>query len=210
MSKMSNSVGKTSKTTKVIKLEKSNKHKASLWKIFSITAKIGGTAIGGGYVMLPIIKREFVDKHSFISSDEFSAMLVMAQSLPGPIAVNISTIVGYKLRKLPGAISAVSGAIFIPTLIILMVSIFLENFQSISEPFLRGMRAPLFAVFVITVIKMWKNSIKSKEDLTIFFLAFVLLTFLKFNPVALVLLAIFYIMLRNAIINLKKKGKRKK
>ncbi|MFN3691904.1 MAG: chromate transporter [Fervidobacterium sp.] len=174
----------------------------SLWKIFTITAKIGGVTIGGGYAMIPVLKEELVDKNKFISPEEFSTILVIAQSLPGPVAVNTSTIVGYKLRKLPGAISAVGGTIFFPTLIILLIAIFLDAFQSLLSPFLRGMKLPLFAIFVFTVFKLWKSTINSKKDIVIFLITFALLTFLRFNPILLIALFILYEILKNTILNL--------
>jgi len=105
-----------------------NNQKVSLWKLFSITAKIGGVTIGGGYAMVPIIREEFVVKHKFLQPEEFDSLLVIAQSMPGPIAVNTSTLVGYKLRKIPGVIAAVAGAIFFPTIIILSIAIVIGNF----------------------------------------------------------------------------------
>lgn len=187
---------------KTIEKTTSKNKQISLWKLFSITAKIGGVTIGGGYAMIPVLKEEFVDKNKFISSEEFSTMIVIAQSLPGPIAVNTSTIVGYKLRKLPGALIAITGTIFFPTLIILLITIVLDTFQSLLSPFLKGMKLPLFAIFVFAVLKMWKNTIKGKKDIVIFLISFVLLTFLKFNPFTLLVIFILYEILKTIVRNL--------
>ncbi len=172
--------------------------KISLWKIFSINAKIGGVTIGGGYAMVPVIRDEYVNKHKFISDDDFSALLVIAQSMPGPIAVNTSTLVGYKLRKIPGLLAAVAGAIFFPTLIIITIAVVLGKFYNVLQPFLKGMKAPLFAVIFVSVLKMWKTSIKSKEDIIVFAVALALLTVLNFSPFYLILIGILYGVLRTS------------
>ncbi len=173
------------------------KREISIWEIFLTTAKIGAVTIGGGYAMVPIIKDEFVRKKELLSDDEFTALLVIAQSLPGPIAVNTSTLVGYKLKKVPGLIAGVSGAIFFPTIIIIVIASLLSKFYNYMEPFLNGMKAPLFAVLLVTVIKMWKTNINSIEDFIIFIVSFSLVSFLKLNPVYVILLGILYAILRN-------------
>lgn len=173
-----------------------NNEKVSLWKLFSITAKIGGVTIGGGYAMVPIIREEFAIKHKFLRPEEFDSLLVIAQSMPGPIAVNTSTLVGYKLRKIPGVIAAVAGAIFFPTIIILAVAIVLGRFYNFLKPFLNGMKIPLLAIIVVSVLKLWKSSVRSLEDLVVFIVAFSTVTVLKFNPVYVILLAILYGIIR--------------
>ena len=168
------------------------KQKVSLWRIFSITAKVGGVTIGGGYAMIPVIREEFVIKNNFLSKEEFDALLVIAQSMPGPIAVNTSALVGYKVRKVPGILAAVGGAIFFPTITILSIAILLDTFYKTLSPFLNGMKIPLLAVIFVSVIKMWKNSIRNYEDFIIFIAAFFVVTFMKFNPVYVILIGILY------------------
>jgi len=196
---------------KVEKLEKNMSEKntakkeASLWEIFSITAKIGGVTLGGGYAMIPIIREEFTKKHNFLTDEEFTALLVIAQSLPGPIAVNTSTLVGYRLKKLPGTICAVLGAIFFPTIIILAIAMVIGQYYTVFKPFLNGMKAPLFSVLLITVLKMWKTDVRTLEDIIIFAVAFSIVSFLKFNPVVVILLGLVYGVIRSTVL----KGERK-
>ncbi|QIV77898.1 chromate transporter [Fervidobacterium pennivorans subsp. shakshaketiis] len=173
-----------------------NNEKVSLWKLFSITAKIGGVTIGGGYAMVPIIREEFVVKHKFLQPEEFDSLLVIAQSMPGPIAVNTSTLVGYKLRKIPGVIAAVAGAIFFPTIIILSIAIVIGKFYNFLRPFLNGMKIPLLAIIVAGVLKLWKSSVRNLEDFVIFIVAFSSVTLLKLNPVYVILLGILYGIIR--------------
>jgi len=173
-----------------------NIQKVSLWKLFSITAKIGAVTIGGGYAMVPIICEEFAVKHKFLQPEEFDSLLVIAQSMPGPIAVNTSTLVGYKLRKIPGVIAAVAGAIFFPMIIILAIAIVLGKFYNFLKPFLNGMKIPLLAIIVVGVLRLWRSSVRNLEDFVIFLVAFSSVTFLKFNPVYVILLGILYGIIR--------------
>lgn len=181
--------------------EKGTAHKTpSLWEIFSITAKIGGVTLGGGYAMIPIIREEFTKKHDLLTDEEFTALLVIAQSLPGPIAVNTSTLVGYKLKKLPGTICAVLGSIFFPTIIILAIAMVIGQYYTVFKPFLNGMKAPLFSVLLITVLKMWKTDVRTLEDIIIFAVAFIIVSFLKFNPVVIILLGLVYGVIRSTVL----------
>ncbi|MEN3043183.1 MAG: chromate transporter [Fervidobacterium sp.] len=173
----------------------------SLWKVFSITAKVGGVTIGGGYAMVPVIREEFVTKNKLLSDEEFTSLLVIAQSLPGPIAVNTSALVGYKLRKIQGTISAVVGAIFFPTLIILAIAALVSKFYNILSPFLRGMKIPLFSVLLVSVLKMWKSNVKDTEDTIIFMISFTFVSFFKLNPVFVILLTILYSLIRGSFKN---------
>ncbi len=187
--------------------EKGTAHKTpSLWEIFSITAKIGGVTLGGGYAMIPIIREEFTKKHDLLTDEEFTALLVIAQSLPGPIAVNTSTLVGYKLKKLPGTICAVLGSIFFPTIIILAIAMVIGQYYTVFKPFLNGMKAPLFSVLLITVLKMWKTDVRTLEDIIIFAVAFIIVSFLKFNPVVIILLGLVYGVIRSTVLKSERKN----
>ena len=86
----------------------------SLLKLFLIFVKIGAILLGGGYVILPILMREFVETRKWIEHDELIDYFALAQSLPGIIAANISMFIGYKLRGKFGAILAMFGVIFVP------------------------------------------------------------------------------------------------
>ena len=76
---------------------------------FRIFFKIGLFTLGGGYAMIPVIENEIVDRHKWMNRKDFVDLLAVAQTCPGALAVNISVFVGYKLRKLPGAICTTLG-----------------------------------------------------------------------------------------------------
>lgn len=104
---------------------KNKKHRLS--QLFFIFLKIGGVTIGGGYAMIPVIEYELVTKRKLISRREVEGMLAVAQSSPGPIAVNTALITGYRLRGVPGAAVCVLGTIIAPVSIMLIIAAFLET-----------------------------------------------------------------------------------
>ena len=93
-----------------------------LWEIYKVFVKIGMILIGGGYVILPILKDEIIKSKNWITEDELVDYYAISQSLPGLIAANISIFVGYKLRGKLGAIMATLGMITSPFLCILAIS----------------------------------------------------------------------------------------
>ena len=100
------------------------------WEFFTIFFKIGMFTIGGGYAMIPLIENEIVNKRQWISKEDFIDLLAISQSAPGVLAVNISIFIGFKLKKLPGAIVTTLGSVLPSFLIILAIAIFFQNFNT--------------------------------------------------------------------------------
>ena len=105
-------------------------HRISLWNIFLIFAKIGAIALGGGYVILPIVQNELVEKRKLITKEDLLDYFAFSQSLPGIIAANISMFSGYKLRGKSGAVVAMLGVIFVPFITIVLLASMLATFIS--------------------------------------------------------------------------------
>lgn len=124
--------------------------------------KIGLFTFGGGWAMISIIEREIVDRHSWISRDEFLDLLAVAQSLPGILAVNISIAVGDKIRGAKGAIAAAIGTIMPSFLIILFIAIFLtpEIFKSnkVIASIFMGIRPAVVALIIAPVLASAKSA----------------------------------------------------
>ena len=97
---------------------------ASYGAIFWTFFKIGLFTFGGGYAMIPLIEREIIDRRGWIAKENFLELLTIAQSAPGPIALNTSVFVGYKTRGFKGATAAILGAITPSFFIILAVALF--------------------------------------------------------------------------------------
>lgn len=133
-----------------------------LWQLFITFAKIGAFTIGGGWAMISIIEREVVDRHRWLDRTEFLDLLAVAQSLPGILAVNISVVVGDKLRGLKGSLVAAGGTIMPCFLIILAIAMFLTPETITSNPTLtaifKGIRPVVVALIVAPVVTTAKAS----------------------------------------------------
>lgn len=103
-----------------------------LFELFLIFAKIGLFTFGGGYAMISLIENNCVEKKKWITHDEMMNVTVIAESTPGPIAINCATFVGFKQAGLMGAVIATFGMVFPSFVIIYAVSMFLDNFLEIT------------------------------------------------------------------------------
>ena len=103
-----------------------------LFELFLTFAKIGLFTFGGGYAMLPLIESTCVQKKKWITHDEMMSITVIAESTPGPIAINCSTFVGYKRAGVIGAVFATVGMVLPSFVIIFAISSFLDNFLEIT------------------------------------------------------------------------------
>ena len=99
-----------------------------LLDLFLVFFKIGLFTFGGGYAMLALIEDICVEKKKWITHEEMMDITVIAESTPGPIAINLATYVGYKLRKIPGALIATIGMIIPSFFIVFLISQFLDRF----------------------------------------------------------------------------------
>ena len=100
--------------------------------LFLTMLKIGLFTFGGGYAMIALLENEFVTKRQWIEKDEFLDMVAIAESTPGPIAINCSTYIGYKKEKLLGAIFATVGMVLPSFTVIYLISLFFNQFLSVS------------------------------------------------------------------------------
>ena len=133
-----------------------------LKNLFLTFAKIGAFTFGGGWAMISIIQREVVDKHHWLEEAEFLDLLAVAQSMPGILAVNISVVVGDKLRGLRGSIAAAAGTILPSFLIILAIAMFLTPETITSNPTLtaifKGIRPAVVALIIAPVVSSAKSA----------------------------------------------------
>ena len=109
-----------------------------LWEIFWSFFKIGLFTFGGGYAMIPLIQREVIDHRKWIPASEFLDLLTLAQSVPGPIAINTAVFVGYKRSGLRGACASLLGAVLPSFLIILAIALFFAGIRPVSYTHLRA------------------------------------------------------------------------
>ena len=146
-----------------------------LLDLFLTFAKIGLFTFGGGYAMISLIENSCVEKKQWITHDEMMNVTVIAESTPGPIAINCATFVGYKQKGLTGAIVATIGMVLPSFCIIFLISMFLDNFLEITwiaHAFM-GIKIAVGILILDAALKMIKKIQKKPLSLTIMFFAFV-------------------------------------
>ena len=151
------------------------------WKLFASTFYLSAFTFGGGYVIIPLMRKKFVDNLHWIEEKEMLDLTAIAQSAPGPIAVNASILVGYRVAGIAGALVAVFGTILPPLIILSVISLFYAWFRSNRwiAALLRGMQAGVAAVIIDVTLSMGIDVDKQKNILTIaVMLAAFLLTYL--------------------------------
>lgn len=160
------------------------------WELFITFFKIGATTFGGGYAMLPIIKREVVENRDWLNDEEFIDVLAVAQSSPGAVAVNSAVFIGQKLQGFPGAIAALLGAVLPSFIVILTIAMFFTRFTEhpVAVAAFAGIRPAIAALIAAAVIKIGKPVFTRRRNV-ILMVSFLLLSlFLDFHPVAIILL----------------------
>ena len=159
-----------------------------LWKLFWIFFRIGAFTFGGGYVMIPIIQHEICEKHKLIEEQELSELLVIAQSLPGMMAVNAATAVGFQRKgKIGGVVCALGVAL--PSFLII---VFLANLilRYSSNPHVMGafqwVRAVVVGMIAAAAVKMGKPCLKNRMQMVLVAVALAL-AIVDVHPVVLIL-----------------------
>ena len=156
-----------------------------LLDLFLVFFKIGLFTFGGGYAMLALIEDICVEKKKWITHEEMMDITVIAESTPGPIAINLATYVGYKLRKIPGALIATIGMIIPSFFIVFLISQFLDRFLEIkwvSSAF-QGIKIAVAILIIDAAIKMIRKMKKKPFQITIMIAA--LISMLVINIIAL-------------------------
>ncbi len=127
-----------------------------LLEIFFVFMKIGLFTIGGGYAMLPVIQKEVVETKGWMSDAEFLDAISLTNSLPGPMAVNSATFVGYRTGGIPGAMAAVFGAALPSVAVILLVAAVFQNLMSypVVQHIFNGVRPAVAALIFYAMIKL--------------------------------------------------------
>lgn len=139
-----------------------------LLDLFCTFAKIGAFTFGGGYAMISIIDHECVDKKKWITEDELSEVTVIAESTPGPIAINCATYTGYKIAGIKGATIATLGMILPSFLIILIIAMFFEQlltYEIVRKAF-AGIRVAVSILIIHAAIKMITKMMKKTPSKT--------------------------------------------
>jgi len=161
------------------------------WEIFITFAKIGAFTIGGGYAMIPLIEKEVVDKKKWISHNDFIDMVAIAQSAPGILAVNISILVGYKMKKNSGSVVASLGATLPSFLIILLIALFFKQFGDIEwiQKMFKAIRPAVVALIAVPVFTTAKSIGINLKTVIIPIAAAFLIWFWGISPIYIIIAA---------------------
>ena len=162
----------------------------SFFTILTVFLKIGAFTFGGGYVMLPIIQRELVNKRKWIESAEFYDILVLIQGLPGPVALNCAIMVGKKLCGIKGGAAAVIGIVTPSVVVILLLAAYLLPLVRETvyvEAAFYGIRPAVTALVAAAALNMGRDLIREKFSLLILALLFTVGLWLNLHPVVLLL-----------------------
>ena len=161
------------------------------WACFKTFFKIGAFTLGGGYAMIPIIEAEIVDKRQWIEKSEFVDLVVVAQSCPGVFAINMSVFIGYKLRKLRGALCTALGTALPSFMLILLIAMLFRQVQDIPpiQAALRGIRPAVVALIAVPTFNMAKSAHITLSNCWIPVVGALLIYAMQMNPIFVLLAA---------------------
>ncbi len=167
--------------------------------LFFTMMKIGLFTFGGGYAMIPLLEHEFVEKRRWLEKDEFYDILTVSETTPGPIAINNSTYIGYKIGGVIGSIVATVGVVIPSFVIIFVISLFFDAFLEIELVFaaFRGIRVAVAFLILSAGIKMIIKLRKSVFNIVLFSAVFILMT--VFTLFSVDFSSIFYILISAAL-----------
>ena len=154
-----------------------------LFTIFFTFLKIGAFTFGGGYAMIPLIQHEAVEKYHWVTDEDILDIIAIAESTPGPIAINAATFVGYRRRGFIGALAATFGVVLPSFVIIFAIHYVLRAFREAKavQYAFQGIRAGVLVLMLKALLKMFKTNRKGGVAYLIMGMSFVLTAFLKVN-----------------------------
>ena len=160
-----------------------------LLQLFISFFKLGLAAFGGGYAVIPLLHREAVEHRRWISDEELTDMMTLAQTMPGIIFVNSSTMVGYRVCGFWGALVATVSSITPTFILILVITVFLweyTDFPVVNKIF-TGILLGVTSLIIYSMTKMWKTVVKSRFDFFLALLSAVLLLVFRINVIFVIL-----------------------
>lgn len=154
-----------------------------VFQLFLVFLKIGAFTFGGGYAMIPIIQKEIVENKKWITDDDILEIIAIAESTPGPIAINSATFVGYRVAGFFGAMFATLGVVLPSFVIILLISFVLREFQHIPavQYAFNGIRAGVLALLIKALVSMYKKAPKGLISYIVMGASFIITAFFDIN-----------------------------
>ena len=167
----------------------------TLLNLFITTFKIGLFTFGGGYAMIAVFENEFVSKKGWIQHEEFTDLIAIAESTPGPIAINSATYIGYKVGGFLGSVFSTIGMVLPSLIIIFIISLFFDAFLQIKivEKAFKGIQACVAFLILSAGIKMFLKSKKDAFSIVIF--CATLISMITCSMLAIKFSSIYYILI---------------
>lgn len=164
-------------------------NQVKLSELYSAFFKIGGFTIGGGYVMLPMMQKEVVDNKEWVSDEDMVNYYALASSVPGVIAINTATMIGFKKRGLLGALAATAGMVTPSLVIIMFIAAFLSRFQEykVVQNAFKGIRVAVFAVMLMAVVRIGQKAIHNWYGWLYALIAFLVVILFGISPIYVIL-----------------------
>lgn len=175
-------------------IETEKKQKISLLTIFLLMFRLSAFTFGGGYVIISMMQKEFVEKRGWLTEEEIQDITVVAQSAPGPVAVNSAIMIGYKMRGIAGIAAASAGIACPPLIILTLISVFYTQFKEsvVISSILLGMRAGVAAIVMDVAVSMCTGVLKKKQTVQIFVMiaAFAAVAVFEINAIVVIIICL--------------------
>ncbi len=177
------------------------------WELFLVFFKIGAFTFGGGYAMIPLIRKEVVDKKKWLGDDEFMDMLAIAQSVPGPISLNTAIFVGNKRLGFKGSLFTGAGIILPSFIVILLIAILFTQFKDnlVVERIFKGIRPAVVALIAAPLLGLGKSAGVKLNNLWIPIVVALSIWLLNISPIYIILISILLGILYYLFLKLKTK-----
>lgn len=160
-------------------------------RLFASTFYLSAFTFGGGYVIIPLMKKKFVDDLQWIEEEEMLNLTAIAQSSPGAVAVNAAILLGYRVAGISGALVTILGTILPPFITLSIISIFYTAFRdnTVVNAVLKGMQAGVAAVIADVVMSLGSNVFKQKDIVSVIVMvgAFISTFFFRINVMYIIL-----------------------
>ena len=161
-----------------------------LFELFIVFFKLGAFTIGGGIAMLPLLQNTLIDEKKWFTKEEFMDTVAVCQSLPGVVAINMATYVGYKKKGLAGSLVSTFGVVIPSFIMILIIAKFITSLgdNGVLMGAMAGLRAAALGMVAVAMIQLMPAAIKNKWAMLAAAAAFVLIAVLRVNTAYVILL----------------------
>lgn len=164
---------------------------SNILKLFISFLKIGAFSFGGGYAMLPLIKKEIIEVRGWMTIKEFIDILAVVEMTPGPVAINSATFLGHEVAGIPGAIAATTAVVLPSIVVILIIAHFLNKFK--NSPYVKwafkGIRPVILGLIISASITVARDSIRDVKSFILGGILFYFISFKDLHPIIAIIIA---------------------